>query len=656
MKINILGWKSTGLRSPDIEVTLEQGHKVTPVSFIQMPNGTGKTTTLDMLRAALTGDAENWTPEKVLTYKNQDQSEGLFVLHLAYDDTALTFEIKFDFENGRASYRTTSPRIGGVKNGWNPPPDVRRFLNNRFVRLFIFDGEFPDKILKAGESDAENAIDALFQLYLLDEIAQKATADWERHAKQVGSKSHKAQEHALALIKTLKARKQAVENAKTKAVSRLEELSAELKELNSKIKKRAGSTQTNKKQLEEAHTLQEAAKVELANLLAQSIALMRQPHILHDSFGAALVELKDELDQLKLPANTSSQFFVELAEETECICGRPIDATAKKAILQRSHTYLADDISGVLNSLKHDIGLQVESPGSATPEKLSRILQQIEKQAVVVREYAQTIRVLIQAQIEEGDTQLAQWTKTHEDKQKEQATLALLLQEINRPPLDTDRVDDPDCHCLKYLVCTLEDEQQKLAKITKTVLLRSQTNIIRDITAKAVEKARATIKTSLTTDCNQRLRKVLPRSPLEIEGIGQHVSLRGQLDASMGQKLSIGYVFLTSLLGRGQNKFPLVLDSPAGSLDGEVREEVGKLVPTLCSQFVSFIISTEKQRFVDAVHKAADGEVKYLTCFKITKGTQELINRLPKKGVVKTANGVLVDGEEYFDKFDLKEQ
>jgi ABC-type branched-subunit amino acid transport system ATPase component len=49
MKIELFGWSSRGLRCPDVDVELTLHGKVAPVSLIQMPNGTGKTTTLDCL-------------------------------------------------------------------------------------------------------------------------------------------------------------------------------------------------------------------------------------------------------------------------------------------------------------------------------------------------------------------------------------------------------------------------------------------------------------------------------------------------------------------------------------------------------------------------------------------------------------------------------
>ena len=56
--MRILGWKAHGLRCPDHEIDCtDTDNNVHSVTLIQMPNGTGKTTTLALLRAALSGAA-----------------------------------------------------------------------------------------------------------------------------------------------------------------------------------------------------------------------------------------------------------------------------------------------------------------------------------------------------------------------------------------------------------------------------------------------------------------------------------------------------------------------------------------------------------------------------------------------------------------------
>ena len=59
-EIKLMGWSAKGFRCPDHQVDLIN-HNNEPylVSLIQMPNGTGKTTTKDLLRLTLSGGALN---------------------------------------------------------------------------------------------------------------------------------------------------------------------------------------------------------------------------------------------------------------------------------------------------------------------------------------------------------------------------------------------------------------------------------------------------------------------------------------------------------------------------------------------------------------------------------------------------------------------
>ena len=96
MQINLSGWACSGLRCPDVELTLVGATgKPAKVALIQMPNGTGKTTTLELLKATLTGEAVAWTEDKVRSYRRHGDTEekGRFRVDLLIDDRPLTFEL-----------------------------------------------------------------------------------------------------------------------------------------------------------------------------------------------------------------------------------------------------------------------------------------------------------------------------------------------------------------------------------------------------------------------------------------------------------------------------------------------------------------------------------------------------------------------------------
>ena len=119
--MRILGWKAQGLRCPDHEISCADAEgNPYPVSLIQMPNGTGKTTALALLRAALSGAAidQGWDRHTISEFRkrNSDQPDGLFEVRLLLNDRRATVVMVFDFENGRIIVQD---------NAWTGPP--RRF-------------------------------------------------------------------------------------------------------------------------------------------------------------------------------------------------------------------------------------------------------------------------------------------------------------------------------------------------------------------------------------------------------------------------------------------------------------------------------------------------------------------------------------------------
>lgn len=654
MRIELAGWSSEGLRCPDVEIKLMTDDRIASVSLIQMPNGTGKTTTLTMIRAAMSGEAQKWLPAKIKSLRRpgESHSEGKFILNLRVDGQPLTFELMLDFEAGKAEYRTTSVGSGGIKPGWEPPPEVKKFLDSRFVQLFVFDGEFADKLLDSNESEAAKAIDALFQLYLLQDIQQIAEDAWEAATKNRTAKAEKGLSQRRNKVDTLRKRIEQVVKARSEAFTELEILNPEIDALEQKISEQIGTEQSLREDFEAKKREEINARNQVEISASEVMVRIRQPHLLHEAFAQSLSELKLQLDRLRLPASTSSQFFSELLEEEECICGRPLDSHSREVISKRRELYLAEDTSGILNALKQDIDVQVRQGGNETAADLTQKLEQLE-QAVLASTLAETaVRALEQELIDKGDDELKEWTEDRGRKLTRKQQLESLLKEIDR---GANYDDNEKTSCLAALTRQLKEAEKDLAEITGTLELREKTNVLQAIAKQALEKAQANLRIAIADECNKRLEKVLSRDPIRIGKIDRSLKLRNQEGASVGQTLSVGYTFLTTLLSRGQHQFPLIVDSPANPLSMEVRREIAKLIPDLCKQFVAFTISSERAGFTDVIHSSSGNATKFMTLFRRTAGTEELELSLPTEGVTKTPNAVLVEGKEYFDQFDLDE-
>lgn len=652
MRIDLAGWSSRGLRSPDVDVDLTvDGNKPAKVALIQMPNGTGKTTTLELIKATLSNTAVNWSPNTVRSYRRRrdDRPEGQFRVRLLIDGKPLTFELTLDFENGSARYRTTNLGSGGIAPGWTPPPAVHRFLSQEFLRLFIFDGEFADELFDPSLAEADRAIDALCQLYLLTDVSGFAEEEWEHKSKAGGPKTNVGLQRYENEHAKLESRGNELRKMEESAAQNVQKLGKRIAELERRISEHLANARSTQEEYSEASQSLNTAERQVLTAANSAMAAIRMPLAIHPEFGKQLIQLKENLDRLRLPENTSTQFFEELIQEQECICGREMTEGAKAEITARAKRYLDADESGTINALKADIDKFTAKDGDE-PDHL-RLAEQLKKLGVARRaehQAAQLVRTLKQKLIDEGDEQLKAWQDELEEKTEEHFELTDILLGIRG---DGNPGDDP-IWSLKQLGIKKAEISAKIADITDTVTLRKQTDVLKGILQHTAELARFQIKTELVAEANQRLQKILINDPLEISQIDKSLRLADQDGASVGQTLSVGYTFLMSVLNRGNNNFPLVVDSPANPIDDDVRKNIGALIPKLCTQFVGFTINTERPGFVPALEKSA-GTIKYLTMFRKTEGTKRLMNDLPGKGVSETETAVLIEGREYFMNFGL---
>lgn len=652
MRIQLVGWDSVGLRCPDVNVKFAAGDQLPRVTLVQMPNGTGKTTTLALLKAALTGGAETWQAERVMEFapKEGATAEGKFLVRLLIDDKPLAIELTLSFIDGLVTYRTTSPAAGGVREGWHPPTDARRFLSERFVGLFVFDGELASRMLDQSQQRAEEAIDALCQLDLLDHVGQVAELAWQRSTKdKSGAKTESGLAAARSKEKQLDERLKLLKKKRREANERLAAVEKKLEGQDKDLTEKLASDEKNRAALEALRLEEKGKEADLDKATTVAMTVIRQPHLLSQPFGKALVALKLNLDKAKLPDATSRQFFVELAEEINCICGRQIGPAERTHIAEKAKQYLGEDISGVLNSMKQDIGLLVATPDTeivTLPQAMQTLVTAVDEfQKVKTRRQGLEEKLIV-----EGGDEAKRLREQVVALQREQKDLEELVEEMERAPTDA---DDEKTVCIAWVERQLSSIRKKIAEITGTVDLRKRTDVIKDLVAKAKNRARDQLRQVLVAECNTRLATILAASPVKIKEIQNCIVLEGQREASVGQTLAVGYTFLTSVLGRGAHEFPLVVDSPAGPLDDRVRAQIGAMIPKLCKQFVAFTITTERHDFVPALEKAAAGDVRYLTLFRKTTSASKLKGALPTSGVIETGNAYLVEGKKYFDEFSF---
>ena len=658
--MHILGWKAQGLRCPDhdIECCNSQGLPL-PITLIQMPNGTGKTTTLSLLRTALSGAADKnaWTRAQIDEYRKRDDPlpDGLFELRLLLNDKRVTIIMEFDFDNGRIYYKTT--RGDGQVEGFDPPIEFRRFMNEDFVKFYVFNGELADNILSREHTDAQKAVESLFQIHLLGRMQGKVSGYWDEQTQGRTAKDQTGLTGRTNRLNDWRARLKELSQQKGKYQKGLDavlkNLERQQERYDSEIKKvddRAEKVRT----AEAAVTEVEARVHESAQGVLDSL---RDPHVLSSVFATSIYELKTGLDRVKLPESAAREFFEELADEEDCVCGRPIDDEIRIAIKERAQRYLGSDDVSLLNNMKSAIDDAVGHSRTQPAEALSDSIQVL---ARLVDEELKARNELdeLKRDAERSDPEVMRAKEEIDrlkiERNKLKDELGRFNGKDNKVRLDRIAKIDPD------LIFSIETIQQgidileeQVTEITGTLTLRRKRDLLKKIINKAHHKARDHITSEIRDDANTRIAELMPDNMIRVKEIDRCVVLEGQSSGSAGENLSIGYAFLATLFNRSEeHQLPFVVDSPANPIDYDIRPKVGQLAPVLTNQFIAFVISSERERFLSALRKAARQEIKYITLFRksITRHAEKAAQ---SSGFSSTADGVTVVDEQFFSGFQL---
>ena len=331
-------------------------------SLIQMPNGIGKTSTMTLIRAVL--GEENLSPEKVRGFRANDAVEdGVFELGLLIEGRHgeppkhYRLTAKLDFKDGSCQYSTlkSEERGGGREPGLVLPPDLKHILKAEFIRLFVFDGELARDIRDLTKAAADRAIRTLYQLDDISTLQQRVGDAVMKRQAALGRTSGKTQKGV--------SRHQKLMNEATAQLGALEKALSE---------KRSAYTRYIEEQVQvgadiEAHIARngdlEERRIKLvaeANNLAgdiqsstsQAVLAFRNPATLSSAIRSRLTDLGATLTRARLPKSVSSDFFEEIADEGECICGRPIGATERTVLIQRKEQYLAQDQISAIATMK----------------------------------------------------------------------------------------------------------------------------------------------------------------------------------------------------------------------------------------------------------------------------------------------------------------
>ena len=633
MELRVLGWRYENLRGGLRDVSIELDSRHVRWTLIQMPNGTGKTTTMALFRATFSG--EHLTPEFVRDLRVSDDVEtGLFEVRLSIDGKPFRLQLRLNFTEGTYQYWTarSEVRSGGLEEGLSLPPDLKRLLTADFTRLFVFDGELAKEIRAVGKDRAATAIRTLYRLDRLENLNV-----------QIGRLVDEKQQHAAAIstaterkgvtrwkraFDTVVARKASLATQLRALQKRKKEMEARQLALVAEINERIEQDDSLKKRKEQLDKDRENIDRAVFEATTLGLAVLRAPPKLHPNVLQRLRELGNKLTRLKLPKTISAEFFRELAEQTNCVCGTEVTPDLKKAILERAENYLAEDQILVINKMK--LALR-ESSADAT--EFTTVATTLNGHLRDLHHNKMAHDQLELDRIEAGDIEMerlrAEQRQLERDLEDAQETLEKLT---TRDPVRHRALGSTHDNNIPLCDAEVKRCQEKLATATDTLKFVQQSERLKKIVSAVSALALDRLREHVRNATNDKLAQLIPSEALRVARIGGALELGStglatKSNVSEGQSLAVAYAFLTSLLTEAPYRLPFIVDSPAVSLDTEVRREVGELIPGLFDQMIMFVISSEREGFADAFYDREN--VRYITLWRADEDHTEVREGLP---------------------------
>jgi len=581
------------------------------ISLIQMPNGTGKTTTMDLIRTVLIGQDldNNKVTVSNLEPKEFEAIEGSFEADFESQGDQFTFRLELDYETGEHQYRTIRPSEvgGGDMLGHSLPTQLRTVINESFANLFVFNGELTDDFVQTGKDEAENALKIVNYLNRLDEQKNKIEQEVEEKQEDESVTDERGYNNVKGRLDTAKEKLEELEERESSLEKEIRDHKQAVQSLSTE---RGEILAENQEQLEKDKRLEREIQ-ELRNDIESStntlLERMRKPSKLHQRFNDDMGDLVDNMDNAELPKPTSQEFFTELSNRPKCICGRKIDEEHAEKILDNAEHYLSEEDIGVLNLLKER--LRNASDFDDYEDKFDDLESDREELEGKKQEKARVD--LDDPDMNQRLQEITEEKKDEEDqkKEKEQELRELTSTDKNeREELGLNWKNN--IHLCRQKV---EQRTDKVREASNTVNFGKRADILEDIFEDFIDKYLTKLKEDQIEETNERLQKILGLSEVQIEDIDSSIRIEGKDDVSEGQRLSVAYAYLSTLFEDSAVNVPFIIDSPAVSIDYEKRAEVAPIISNLFDQLVIFVISSEREHFVSELDS---GDIEYCTVHK----------------------------------------
>ena len=651
MKLNLLGWKCEGLRCPDFNIQLDYNES-SSATFLQMPNGTGKTTTLRLLKRSLyKHDFKSTEIEEYKAKNSEYKKEGLFQAKFSVEGKIFYTTIKFDFEKKTYNYLSSLTDEGGQLSDFKLPEEIENIVDKELVDLLFVDLEQDVKpMFRSHQTGAQEAIRKFCKINLLKNIIN----DFEEY-KNKKRKENVKSGNIQTEINTEETRINKILNKIIEVEKKVEEYKNYLNETENEYtegKRRLDEILENdtqhKNKIKEYENRRDNIKSKYDEILIKNFESIKTVGTYENTLKIEVIKFVNDLDEMGLPEEEVRIFFDKILKKENCICGELLTAEKIKIIEKEMNSFISIKEAGIITAIKAIVNENINKKEPVDLKLNSKKIQEYKQELDALNENIKLIR----------DRAL----KDDIDLSKKIESLAE-NRAIKREFLDKTinqewkaKHNEENTESLISLKEQKKIVEKKLAELSGTRDIEEKVLKLTEIIEEAMKAAENQISKEITLECNKKINIMLTKNPIFINSIEKNIVLDGQLEGSTGQEARIGIIFLLTILERSTIQFPLIVDTPVKGMDNAAKRRTAHFISELKSQFLCFVIDSDKPNFTDEFYNLNKQNSNFITAFRRSDEFDKIAN-LEDSNQVKNLsyNGQVIHGYNFFTKFTEKE-
>ncbi len=649
MNLNLLGWKNEGLRCPDFNVELNKKGNNSK-SFFQMPNGTGKTTTLELLKKTLykhefkSNEIEDYKPKK----KNELKKEGYFEAKYSLEGKIFYIKINFNFENKTATYSSSLTDAGGYKAEFILPKEITNIVDKELIDLLLVDLEIDVKpMFRDSQTKAKEAIKKLCKINLLENLTIDLQ-NYKNKKRKETSKSGNIQNQ----INT-------EETRLGKIISKIEHVEKKAKKFREYLNKTQEEYDNGKKELKDIldedneinkkreflENKRDKIKNDYDKLLYTNLENIKNIGTYENNLKTELIEFVNNLDEMGLPEEEVRVFFDKILKKDVCICGEDLNDDKKRIILKTMTSFISQEEAGIITKIKDTVKTNTQDLDKVDLNENSTKIQQLKQELDATRD---DLKLLKKIALKDNIELSEKINRLEKERSEKIEFLESTIVEDWKA-----KHNEENTESLNSLKEQKKLVEKKLAELSGTKDIEEKVIFLNDIIESSIIDSEKEISKELTMECNKKIQKMLIKNPIFINSIDKHILLEGQSGGSTGQEARIGIIFLLTILERSSIQFPLIVDTPVKGMDNAAKRRTAQFILNLKSQFVCFVIDSDKPNFTNEYVKLDEKKSNFVTAFRRSNEFDNLSKNINEKYV--SDNGQVVYGYDFFEKFTEEE-